>query len=436
MRSVSMVSYLCALCVVAMMFTGCACTNKLNRMQSCGSNSVSDCGASDCGASDCGASDCGASDCGASNCGASDCGSCRPLRARRATARQSECGTINFGDGMPAGFSPAPSMSSDGNCNTTCSTCPGAGLRGRGAMAGGSGDCGCSDCGGRLGRANRSGGLLGRLSSKGSGDNGMAMRLSEMGSECGGQAADGGDCGCNRCRLGSRVSAGASGGGLRGRAAMAGGSGDCGCSDCGGRLGRASGSGGLLGRLSSKGSGDNAIAMRQSEMGSEYDDQAPDADGGDCGCNRCRLGSRVSAGAGASGGGLLGRLGCDKDGRCDSDIALAGGQFGRGRVAQAGGLIGAGPGCGRPGGCGQPGGCGRPGGCGTGGLHSRMSGRFGGGVLGGHTKPYSGAIPHTAAPPTFNGGPGGGGVPQYVYPYYTTRGPRDFLMSKPPSIGH
>jgi hypothetical protein len=26
-------------------------------------------------------------------------------------------------------------------------------------------------------------------------------------------------------------------------------------------------------------------------------------------------------------------------------------------------------------------------------------------------------------------------APQYVYPYYTTRGPRDFLMDNPPTIG-
>ncbi len=40
-----------------------------------------------------------------------------------------------------------------------------------------------------------------------------------------------------------------------------------------------------------------------------------------------------------------------------------------------------------------------------------------------------------------NGGPaggqgaGGGQVAQVAYPYYTTRGPRDFLMDNPPSIG-
>jgi hypothetical protein len=31
--------------------------------------------------------------------------------------------------------------------------------------------------------------------------------------------------------------------------------------------------------------------------------------------------------------------------------------------------------------------------------------------------------------------PAGGPVPQYAYPYYTIRGPRDFLVDNPPSIG-
>lgn len=31
--------------------------------------------------------------------------------------------------------------------------------------------------------------------------------------------------------------------------------------------------------------------------------------------------------------------------------------------------------------------------------------------------------------------PAGGPAPQYAYPYYTLRGPRDFLVDNPPSIG-
>lgn len=33
-------------------------------------------------------------------------------------------------------------------------------------------------------------------------------------------------------------------------------------------------------------------------------------------------------------------------------------------------------------------------------------------------------------------GPAGPMAPQYTYPYYTTRGPRDFLLDNPPTIGY
>jgi hypothetical protein len=33
-------------------------------------------------------------------------------------------------------------------------------------------------------------------------------------------------------------------------------------------------------------------------------------------------------------------------------------------------------------------------------------------------------------------GPAGPATAAYGYPYYTTRGPRDFLMANPPSIGN
>jgi hypothetical protein len=39
---------------------------------------------------------------------------------------------------------------------------------------------------------------------------------------------------------------------------------------------------------------------------------------------------------------------------------------------------------------------------------------------------------HHYRPPTQ---PAGGPAPQYAYPYYTIRGPRDFLVNNPPSIG-
>lgn len=48
----------------------------------------------------------------------------------------------------------------------------------------------------------------------------------------------------------------------------------------------------------------------------------------------------------------------------------------------------------------------------------------------GSGNPYGGAIPHTAQQPGQSGL-----APAYAYPYYTTRGPRDFLRDNPPSIG-
>ena len=150
----------------------------------------------------------------------------------------------------------------------------------------------------------------------------------------------------------------------------------------------------------------------------------------------------IAAESGAAGGVLGGRVagriaqvgGQGLGGRVAGRVAQVGGQGlgGRvaGRVAQAGGVIG----CGR-GGCGLRG----AGLCSSCNARARLAGAAGrlhpASIWGNHTKPIGGTIPHTATPPTFNGGPGGGGVPQYVYPYYTTRGPRDFLNTNPPSIG-
>ena len=70
--------------------------------------------------------------------------------------------------------------------------------------------------------------------------------------------------------------------------------------------------------------------------------------------------------------------------------------------------------------------CGKHG-CGGGCLQKLKDARFGRSI-----HPYGGEIPHTAS--ATGGGPGGA-APTYAYPYYTTRGPRDFLMMNPPSIG-
>jgi hypothetical protein len=47
----------------------------------------------------------------------------------------------------------------------------------------------------------------------------------------------------------------------------------------------------------------------------------------------------------------------------------------------------------------------------------------------GHNGMYRNAGPAGA------GGPSGPAVAQVAYPYYTTRGPRDFLVDNPPTIG-
>lgn len=83
--------------------------------------------------------------------------------------------------------------------------------------------------------------------------------------------------------------------------------------------------------------------------------------------------------------------------------------------------------------------CGGCNGCCNGGPCSRLAERIAGGMCGpggacglggpGGLCPHGGGYPEQ---PTFNQGPPGG---QVAYPYYTTRGPRDFLMANPPTIG-
>ena len=55
-----------------------------------------------------------------------------------------------------------------------------------------------------------------------------------------------------------------------------------------------------------------------------------------------------------------------------------------------------------------------------------------GGYGGGYGGAYGAYGVPTMAPPAYNPGPP---TPAVTYPYYTTRGPRDFLMDNPPSIG-
>ena len=99
---------------------------------------------------------------------------------------------------------------------------------------------------------------------------------------------------------------------------------------------------------------------------------------------------------------------------------------------RGGGCLSGGP---RSGGSHLHGGCGKRG-CGAGGKHcadcaakyARLADATG------KIHPYGGVVPHTN--PAAGQQPQSGIAPQYAYPYYTTRGPRDFLRDNPPSIGY
>ncbi len=61
-----------------------------------------------------------------------------------------------------------------------------------------------------------------------------------------------------------------------------------------------------------------------------------------------------------------------------------------------------------------------------------MLGRHGAGHIGAMMGNPYGNTPHTPAVNPYAGpgaGQGGGGIGAYSYPYYTTRGPRDFLQN-------
>ncbi len=153
----------------------------------------------------------------------------------------------------------------------------------------------------------------------------------------------------------------------------------------------------------------------------------------DCGCDTCGGSDRGGLFQGGRGGMMSGFGGqCDT---CDGSAAQVASARGMGLRPGMGGMgsgmggMGSGMGMGSGFGLGQHGGalgngglrgCGR-GGCGMGGR-----------LCGACSRIHAGEIPHVDQPayPGF-----GGQAPTYAYPYYTTRGPRDFLMDNPPSIG-
>ena len=127
---------------------------------------------------------------------------------------------------------------------------------------------------------------------------------------------------------------------------------------------------------------------------------------GGCGLESCGLGGQ---GCGQ---------GCGLGNRLPGNALAAGARAESGRARHVG----------RVGGCGSAS-CGLGGpGCGQGcALRNYLPGAL-------QNHPYGGQIPHSNPALGPQGG-AGGLTPTYQYPYYTTRGPRDFLNGNPPSIG-
>ena len=176
------------------------------------------------------------------------------------------------------------------------------------------------------------------------------------------------------------------------------------------------------------------------------------------GCSKCHRGNGRLLGGLRIGGGIFQSFGDCNGGTC----ASCGGADCNGSCGAAGcngscGTAGCNGSCGFAGcngACGAGGFCGFGGhylsggaagqgwtdcggrGCGLG--HCRSCAGHFRGLLGGHRgadHPYGGEIPHTANAPGLYGAQGGSAAPTYAYPYYTIRGPRDFLMANPPTIG-
>lgn len=121
---------------------------------------------------------------------------------------------------------------------------------------------------------------------------------------------------------------------------------------------------------------------------------------------------------------------------CGGSMGGLGG-FGGGGCGLGGGGCGlGGAGCGLGGGgCGLGGG----GGLGSGKLGQKFGAMLPFAGLRGINHPYGKQPPHTADASVGMQAPGGGQAPSYAYPYYTTRGPRDFLQDgcgPPPIMGY
>ena len=225
---------------------------------------------------------------------------------------------------------------------------------------------------------------------------------------------DGAPCGMKGFKLPSFA-------GLRGK--FSGGAGNCDSGNCGGG-GEMSCGGECGGGCDSCSGGSSRFVSKMARgpaTGMSIFSRGSACGGDSCGgCDSCRggrlkgkLAAMKPAGRMAARGscGVAGCTECDDQGTAGMAVGgRLGGHLGGGKFG---------------------GGCGR-GGCGIGG---RLCGACQAGLglrngLGHRISP--GDIPHTAQPPY----PGHGGMaPTYAYPYYTTRGPRDFLMDNPPTIG-
>ncbi len=143
---------------------------------------------------------------------------------------------------------------------------------------------------------------------------------------------------------------------------------------------------------------------------------------GGCETGGCETGG-CSSGSCGGGCGIMGKLGCSGDcnGDCNGDCGGKCGCMGSKVLSRLGGI------------CGM---CGGKGGCRTGCVAGALGWQQGGLDYSSHLQP--GILGHDAPSALRSQAQyGQGGLPsaQVGYPYYTVRGPRDFLMENPPTIG-
>lgn len=372
-----------AMCVAALTFTGCSLTVGSPCHSLCQPNCPTSC----CGTSDCEDSNCGSeSECpdqGCQDSGCDGCSTCGPKRNLRNWKLQPECSGVDFGEGAPCGM------------ETMTARRPARGLLARIGAGGSRSACGCE---------------AGDCSCESAPMVAAPVEVAPSMTDCG---CDSGSCdsGCGEARSGL---------GLFGRSAGCGD--DCDGSACGGACGGTRARTGLFSRGTACATNcdgnacGGACGAPQTRAGlfSRGQGCGSDCDGSACG---------GACGGTAGQAGLFGRGGMGAQGPMGGRMA---GHHGQMRGAMYGGAAPAANGCGRFG-CGRSGklcltckarhglGLGHHGTCGNG-----TCGRC---KLCKNGMPYAGQVPHTVPTQGMTGQ-----APQYMYPYYTTRGPRDFLQ--------